>query len=1390
MGKYIEELKKQQSLSAFVSSTFRDLIDEREILMKRVFPQIRKLCAERGVIWNEIDLRWGITDEEKSEGKVLPICLRRIDDCRPVFIGLVGDRYGWIPEESEFSDELLKKEPWLKEHIGSSVTEIEFIHGALKQPNNDGYAFFYLRKSLENIENDNQESHKLKKLKNELYKRESDHFLVKEYLTHEEFESMAINDLTKMIDELFPPFGNVHPAEQEDLVHETYMRNLSRVYVERAGYFKKIDDYVSSMQTIPQIVRGNSGIGKSALLANWVMKRQEQFPEDIVIGHFVGASKTSTDALQMVKTILQRLSLRIGIDLTLPNNMSTAKEIFHLGLRKSSKYVNGSIILVLDGLNQLEDRDGAHELIWLPKELPINVKIIISSLDGKIINSIEKKNWKKQELNVEGLNQGECKEVITGYLELFGKKLQSDLIELIILSPNTSNPLYLRFLLEELRLYGNYDDLKEKLFYYLQFKEPEELIEAIFDRCEDEFEGNYKGLVGTALSLIYCSKTGIAENELLEMLAFDGEPLPSAIWSPLYLALESFLIIKSGLIDLSHDFVRKAVIKKYLFSNEKKTEIHNKIIEYWENVEITNKRAYEEYPWHLAQVGLWNDLSEFLTDESFLPTLWMKNPHNVLEYWTLIENDSTIRRDFVYLGQDLSSTEYPVTYLHACYQILNYTGDKENIKQIYHNITSRLWSEIRNFTPFSSVEVLTIKEELKFNLFELSFFMACFRLLEQIDLLEVCDEEVIQYYRYIVNDYNNHGMDFQIENYVSIATLLLQAYKHTSDNNISLAKDSYNSLEEKVNELNDDILELFILIGRAELYYTANDYNVSLRFYKSAEKILNSINSYELQFLYRQRYRTIYLMILDNQTQEEAYRFLKETEMVARGNQDLVLLAEILLYKGLLYERLRKENDALNSYLEALEISRNLGLVEVRVKALIKIGEIYRQKNNSEEVLKYNLEANPFINMLREPDVSLELLISRTMLYQELEEEQQSLEVFKSACQLAEILGLFNEIQTVLNKELHKYSWKLNKKQTYATITKLKLLPDDIENRSETTFLRFLGFDFLHQKHFKEAFLIFQDVEKLAIKNNEQEELIYALRHQAEACVGLSEYDKAIDLYKKVEKNERSSNNQYFLTKDINCQGDLLVLKGEYQQALSKYQEAEEIVRKTQQQFTDLINSLSGQIDVYKTWGERTLSENILVEIFKLGHQIGQHYEENGAPDEAILLYIEIAKAMRKHENDHYLLDYLDKIRKLAEFFVDTNLILSTTKEAEEVCKRLGDEEGEKLYKFLHAEFYFDHGKINGADGIYLNDKLNLIEYYEQVGVYFSLTENKPFLAICYKRLAILYSNLDEIGKALFSIRQAEKMYFILEDYDRLNECITLHITFLKRLENLEEMYV
>lgn len=142
--------QQHRQLRLFVSSTFVDMNAERNALT-RIFPQINELCRQRGVEFIPLDLRWGITEEEAREGRVIETCLREIDDSRPFFIGIIGNRYGWVPQEKDlgtFSEDLQQRYPWIKKAIElqMSITEMEMQHAVLMHKNDaDMNAAFYLR---------------------------------------------------------------------------------------------------------------------------------------------------------------------------------------------------------------------------------------------------------------------------------------------------------------------------------------------------------------------------------------------------------------------------------------------------------------------------------------------------------------------------------------------------------------------------------------------------------------------------------------------------------------------------------------------------------------------------------------------------------------------------------------------------------------------------------------------------------------------------------------------------------------------------------------------------------------------------------------------------------------------------------------------------------------------------------------------------------------------------------------------------------------------------------------------------------------------------------------------------------------------------------------------
>lgn len=135
--------RKDLTFRVFVSSTFGDLVVERNALQERVFPALRKFCRERGARFQAIDLRWGVSGEAALDQQTMNICFEELARCqemspRPNFIILLGERYGWRPLPSRIpADEfeaILDKVPEAEKPLLCTGTAVAaYAHGSLAQ---------------------------------------------------------------------------------------------------------------------------------------------------------------------------------------------------------------------------------------------------------------------------------------------------------------------------------------------------------------------------------------------------------------------------------------------------------------------------------------------------------------------------------------------------------------------------------------------------------------------------------------------------------------------------------------------------------------------------------------------------------------------------------------------------------------------------------------------------------------------------------------------------------------------------------------------------------------------------------------------------------------------------------------------------------------------------------------------------------------------------------------------------------------------------------------------------------------------------------------------------------------------------------------------------------
>jgi len=656
-----EAAPRRRVVRVFVSSTFRDMKEERDELVRDVFPQLRRICEKRGVVWGEVDLRWGITDEEKAEGKVLPICLEEIRSCRPYFIGMLGERYGWVP--FEIPKELLEREEWLREHLEKSVTELEILHGVLNDPEMADHAYFYFRdpawvesKSKEErgefLEGPTVEElrylgpqdaehraelrrRRLADLKERL--RSSGLPVRENYRNPEQLGELVLQDFTELIDRLFPEGSEPDPLDKDATEHEAFAQSRFRVYIGRPEYFDLLDEHAGG-DGPPLVILGESGSGKSALLANWAEVYRDEHPDVLLIRHFTGATPYSTDWAAMLRRIMEEFRRRFDIQGDVPAEPDKLRTAFANRLHMAA--ARGRVILILDALNQLEDRDGAPDLVWLPPFIPPGIRIFLSTLAGRPLDDLKKRGWPT--IEVKPLTTEERKQLIFEYLARYRKSMTKAQSFWISNAEQTANPLYLRALLDELRILGEHERLEDQIEQYLSADTVPRLFEKILERYEKDYERERPGLVREAMAAIWASRRGLTEAELLEILGDDGNPLPQAIWAPLALAAERSLTSRSGLMGFSHEYMRQAVKNRYLQTEESEQAAHLRLADYFTILEITPRKV-DELSWQLAEAKAWQRLCDLLVDLEFLEEAWVRNQFDVKAFWARIEGGSELR---------------------------------------------------------------------------------------------------------------------------------------------------------------------------------------------------------------------------------------------------------------------------------------------------------------------------------------------------------------------------------------------------------------------------------------------------------------------------------------------------------------------------------------------------------------------------------------------------------------------------------------------------------------------------------------------------------------------------------------------------------------------------
>lgn len=622
LRQYRLKTDRPREIRVFLSSTFSDMNSERDRLVK-LFVRLRPLALSRGVNISLVDLRWGVTREEALSGKVLEICLREIDRCRPFFVGIVGHRYGWCPGRDEISgiDSDGKYAP-VMDYLdrGMSITEIEMQYGVLNNDRPIEAAFFI--KSGGDAEESGDDSGKLRRLREAITSQ--NRYPSYSYDDAGDLVDKVEREFTGMLDRLYPE--TVGQEDREEIREQSQRFALLDNYQPRSGADRAISGFLKSRADKPLLITGQPGSGKCALLAYWsgildrddsgvtlvyhsldssaptvtpailagaLARKSEESFASRGLGEASASMRSSSspsasaanilgsDAALMAMLGWQGDSLADNIS-QMYEDSASVKSLAELS--RLLGLTGEPVALLIDNIDLLEDAEG--EFPAFVRTLPAGVKLIAtsSSVPEKLKDSVTV-------YELPALDNAEISEFIRCYLGRFSKALSPEQEEIIARWPLAGNPQMLMSLLSELVRFGSF----EKLTDYIRSFTSRDTVEGFCNRLLDRLTADYgRDKISSPLLFLASTGMGFTEDELKLLSETDGPT-----WIQLREELASMLTETLGAYRFRNPQISKTVLDYFAPSEDEELMLRygNIILALSDKGDINPELSFADYNW-------------------------------------------------------------------------------------------------------------------------------------------------------------------------------------------------------------------------------------------------------------------------------------------------------------------------------------------------------------------------------------------------------------------------------------------------------------------------------------------------------------------------------------------------------------------------------------------------------------------------------------------------------------------------------------------------------------------------------------------------------------------------------------------------------------------------
>jgi WD40 repeat protein len=426
---------------------------------------------------------------------------------------------------------------------------------------------------------------------------------------------------------------------------EEFIANSVEGFVERPGDFDALNQYVEGDSRELFVLTAPGGMGKSTLLGKWVAEYRKQ---DTAHARFIGQSDGSSSVYSLIRYLLREIKeVHKKLDAEIPEDPNELRRSWPDLLNAVGH--RAKTVIVIDALNQLES--GLSDLTWLSGPLPENIKMIVSfKVDDDLslqLNAQMKADSNVWHSEVKPFADKDREKLVDKYLDQYWKDLDSQLLKALIESPGASNPLYLKVVLSELRVFGAFANLSEKIQEDFG-NTPVSAFDAILARLESDPAYSAiapKQAVPLLFGLLAHARHGLSTDELtgifIQALKLpDSDHSRQQVSDTVQLFLRQvrpFLARRERRFDYFYESFKIAAQQRYMAKDDAELQAkrltkdwHRLIANYFENLPTWKeppetgkpgdpiKRKVVVLPYHLTFAQEWKRLKNLLCDLDFL----------------------------------------------------------------------------------------------------------------------------------------------------------------------------------------------------------------------------------------------------------------------------------------------------------------------------------------------------------------------------------------------------------------------------------------------------------------------------------------------------------------------------------------------------------------------------------------------------------------------------------------------------------------------------------------------------------------------------------------------------------------------------------------------------